>query len=160
MPVAIDPQQYRRILSSYPTGAIVVCAETPDGPAGMTCNSFTSVSIEPPLVAFCPAKTSITWPRIRACGRFCISVLASHHEETSRLFASRGANRFAPTPVLSRGSGPALADAVAWIDCVLETEHDAGDHFIVIAGVRGLEEGSSARPLVFWRGRYGSVASE
>jgi 3-hydroxy-9,10-secoandrosta-1,3,5(10)-triene-9,17-dione monooxygenase reductase component len=158
-PVTIDSDLFRQVLSVYPTGVVVVCSETERGPQGMACNSFTSVSLKPPLVAFCPAKSSTTWPRLRASGRFCISVLASHHEPISRLFARREIDRFAGTAVLARRYGPAIADAAAWVDCVLEAEHDAGDHSIVVALVHNLEARGTIEPLVFHRGGYGSFRS-
>lgn len=155
----IDSSLFRQVLSHYPTGVVVVCSDTEDGPHGMACNSFTSVSLDPPLVAFCPAKSSKTWPRLRASGRFCISVLASHHEPISRLFARREIDRFAETKVTARRYGPAIAEAAAWVDCVLEAEHDAGDHTIVVARVHDLETQGPIEPLVFYRGGYGAFRS-
>lgn len=154
-PTSIDPRLYRNVLSHYPTGVVVVCAQTPAGPEGMACNSFTSVSLDPPLVAICPAKTSTTWPKLRDAGRFCISVLAAHHEPLSRLFARREIDRFAGTAVIDRPSGPGISDAAAWLDCALEAEHDAGDHSIAVARVQSLEMRTGAPALIFFRGEYG-----
>ena len=156
----IDRAQFRRVLSSYPTGVVVVCAEVPEGPVGMAFNSFTSVSLDPPLVAFCPAKASRTWAAIRATSRFCISVLAAHHEQTSRRFGRVGADRFMGVPTHARAGGPAVDDAVAWIDCVLEAEHDAGDHVIAVGRVLALAASQDTPALIFWRGRYTGVEPE
>lgn len=155
----IDPLLFRRVLGEFPTGVVVVCADGPQGPSGMACNSFASVSIDPPLVSFCAARSSETWPVLREAGRFCINVLAAHHEDTCRTFARKGIDRFAGVPVLARRGGPALQDAVAWIDCELQDEHDAGDHTIVVARVLELEAREGSDALVFWRGAYGQFAA-
>jgi 3-hydroxy-9,10-secoandrosta-1,3,5(10)-triene-9,17-dione monooxygenase reductase component len=156
----IDPEQFRLVLGHLPTGVTVVTAQRPDGPVGMSANSVTSVSLEPPLVLFCPAKSSETWPKIRASGRFCVNVFAAHHGEISERFSRRGVDRFAGVAWHSRPSGPALDDAVAWIECTIYAEHEAGDHLIVVGAVEHLEvrEGE-ASPLVFFRGRYGSFSA-
>jgi len=152
----VDGETFRRVLGHLPTGVTVITAHGADGPVGMAANSVTSVSLEPPLILICPAKTSTTWPAIRASSRFCVNVMASHHEPVARLFALRGVNRFAGIDVVERFTGPALADAVAWIECAIRDEHDAGDHTIVVADVVGLDAAELAPPLVFFRGRYGT----
>lgn len=127
-------------------------------PVGMSANSLTSVSLDPPLLLVCPAKSSETWPTIREVGKFCVNVMASHHEPTVRRFAVRGIDRFEGSTYHDRGSGPALDDAIAWIDCELLHEHDAGDHTIAVCAVVGLEHTAEGEPLVFFRGRYGTFA--
>ncbi len=134
----------------------MIAVQTPDGPAGMAANSVASVSLDPPLILFCPAKTSSTWPVIRAEGRFCINVMAHHHEEITRRFARKGADRFSGIGYHQRRAGPALSDALAWIDCEIHAEHDAGDHTIVVARVLAVEASPAGEPLVFFRGQYGS----
>ena len=152
----ITGDEFRRVLGHLPTGVTVITAYTPDGPTGMAANSVTSVSLDPPLVLVCPAKSSETWPAIREQRRFCVNVMAGHHEEVSRQFARKDADRFAGVPWHERPSGPALDDAVAWIGCELRDEHDAGDHMIVVASVDEIEAASDTVPLVFFRGRYGT----
>jgi len=142
------------VLGHLPTGVVVVAARSRDGLVGMAANSITSVSLQPQLVSICPARSSTTWPRIRAAGRFCISILADHHEQTSRQFAA-GGDRFAGVPWHDRISGPALDDAVAWLDCEMHAEFAAGDHTIVVAHVLDLGAADDGRALVFFRGRYG-----
>jgi 3-hydroxy-9,10-secoandrosta-1,3,5(10)-triene-9,17-dione monooxygenase reductase component len=88
-------RRFRRVLGQVPTGVALITATTPTGPAGMAVNSFTSVSLDPPLVSFCAALTSSTWPRIQAAGAFSVNVLGEHHAEVSRRFAQKGADRFA-----------------------------------------------------------------
>jgi len=146
---------FREVLGCLPTGVTVVAAEGGRGPVGMAANSFTSVSLEPPMVLLCPARSSSTWPQIRAAGRFCVNVMHERHSEMTRRFAQRGVDRFAGLGWHPRPGGPAIEDAVAWIDCVLLDEHDAGDHTIVVAEVVAIEASEDTSPLVFHRGRYG-----
>lgn len=155
----IDPHDYRRVLSHLPTGVTVITAQGRNGPIGMTANSVTSVSLDPPLILFCPAKSSTTWPGIRAAGNWCVNILAGHHEELTRRFALKGADRFVAVPHSPRSGGPGLDEAVAWIDCGLQDEHDAGDHTIVVAEVLGLEAISNLDPLIFFRGTYGTFSA-
>jgi 3-hydroxy-9,10-secoandrosta-1,3,5(10)-triene-9,17-dione monooxygenase reductase component len=152
-------RRFRDVLGHLPTGVAVIAAEDADGPVGMACNSLASVSLDPPLVSLCPAKSSATWPRIAATGRFCASVLASDHEDACRGFARRGHDRFAAVETVRRAGGPAIADAIAWIDCEIEASHDAGDHLVVLGRVLALDAHDDGRgPLVFYRGAFGSFA--
>ena len=154
-----DAARYREVLGHLPTGVTVVTANGADAPVAMSANSVTSVSLEPPLILFCPAKSSTTWPAIRDSGRFCVNIFAAHHEEASRRFSARGVDRFAGVAWHARPAGPALDDAVAWIECTIDAVHQAGDHLIVVGAVDelGTRAGAGA-PLVFFRGRYGSFA--
>jgi 3-hydroxy-9,10-secoandrosta-1,3,5(10)-triene-9,17-dione monooxygenase reductase component len=154
----IEPGRFRQVLGHLPTGVTVVTAFSPAGAIGMAANSVTSVSLEPPLVLFCPAKISTTWPDIRAAGEFCVNVMAGHHEEISRRFAIVGADRFDGVGWTPGLCGPALDDAAAWIECRIRDEHDAGDHTIVVADVLALEAAEDPTPLVFFRGQYGTFS--
>jgi 3-hydroxy-9,10-secoandrosta-1,3,5(10)-triene-9,17-dione monooxygenase reductase component len=154
----IEPDLFRRVLGHLPTGVAVITAHHRSGRVGMAANSLTSVSLEPPLILVCPAKCSETWPLIRETGRFCVNVMARHHEESVRRFARRGVDRFDSSPCHDRPAGPALDDAVAWIDCHIHDEHDAGDHTIVLCAVSALEAAKDVMPLVFFRGGYGTFA--
>jgi 3-hydroxy-9,10-secoandrosta-1,3,5(10)-triene-9,17-dione monooxygenase reductase component len=153
----IEPVRFRDVLGHLPTGVTIVAAHGREGPVGMAVNSVTSVSLDPPMILVCPARTSTTWPAIREAGRFCVNVLSCHHEDLTRRFAVK-ADRFAGVAYESRPAGPALSDAVAWIECEHEAEHPAGDHFVVIARVTGLDVAPAGplEPLVFFRGHYGS----
>jgi 3-hydroxy-9,10-secoandrosta-1,3,5(10)-triene-9,17-dione monooxygenase reductase component len=154
-----DATLMRRLLGHLPTGVTVLTARTEDEPVGMVANSVTSVSLDPPLMLVCPAKSSTTWPSIRAARGFCINVMAGHHEDVCRRFAVKGArDRFDDVSWHVRRGAPALDDAVAWIDCAIRDEHDAGDHTIVVADVMGIEAAEEVEPLVFFRGRYGTFA--
>ena len=154
----LEPAYFRQVLACLPTGVTVIAAHGPDAPVGMAANSVTSVSLDPPLILFCPAKSSTTWPHIRAAASFCVNVMAGHHEEMTRRFSAKGADRFAGVEYVNRPTGPALVDAVAWIECRVQDEHDAGDHTVVIARVVAIEATARAEvePLVFFRGQYGS----
>jgi 3-hydroxy-9,10-secoandrosta-1,3,5(10)-triene-9,17-dione monooxygenase reductase component len=154
----IEPAAFRKVLSHLPTGVTVVTADAVHGPVGMACNSFSSVSLDPPLISLCPARTSETWPALRESGRFCVNVMANHHEETTRAFARKGVDRFAGIAHHPRVGGPALDDAVAWLDCEIRAEHEAGDHFIVVAEVVAFDAQRDVPPLVFFRGGYGTFA--
>jgi 3-hydroxy-9,10-secoandrosta-1,3,5(10)-triene-9,17-dione monooxygenase reductase component len=154
---ALDPNHFRRVLAHLPTGVAVITAHAATGPTGMAANSVISVSLDPPLVLFCPARASTTWPDIRDAGRFCINIMAGHHEQVTRRFAAKGVDRFAGVACEDLPAGPALCDALAWIECRLEQEHQAGDHTIAVARVDKLEAAPAlADPLVFFRGSYGS----
>ncbi|MBS1678889.1 MAG: flavin reductase family protein [Actinobacteria bacterium] len=156
----LDARAYREVFGHLPTGVVAVTAFDPTGePLGMACNSVSSVSIEPPLVLFCPARTSTTWPGLRDAGRLCLNVLAEDHADVSRQFARRGADRFADLSWHPRPAGPAIDDAVAWIECEIEDEHPAGDHTIVVARVASLEANEGRSPIVFFRGDYGKIAT-
>lgn len=152
----IDAARYRQVLGHFATGVTVITAMDGDEPVGMAANSFTSVSLEPPLVAFCAAKTSSTWPRIQAARHYCVNILAEDQEEICRLFATKDAERFRGIGWRTGESGaPILDDALAWIDCRIEAEHDAGDHLIVVGRVCGLGAAEGGKPLLFYRGGYG-----
>ena len=157
---AIDRETFRRVLGHYPTGVCVVTAIEPDGaPAGMVVGSFTSVSLDPPLVAFFPDKSSFSWPRIERAGCFCVNVLASDQQDLCRRFAAKGDDKFADISFgLSSNGSPVLENVVAWIDCVLDAVHEAGDHFIVLGQVRELDIARAEEPLLFFRGKYGNFA--
>ncbi|MQA33506.1 flavin reductase (DIM6/NTAB) family NADH-FMN oxidoreductase RutF [Modestobacter roseus] len=152
----VDPQLMRDVLGHFVSGVTVVTAAGPDGPVGFTCQSFSSLSLDPPLVAFAPARTSRTWPQLRDAGRFCVNVLGEQQSDLSRQFARSGTDKFAgvrwaPSP---HGS-PMLEGVVAWIDSELWAEYDGGDHTIVVARVLDLGADASRTPLLFHRGAYG-----
>ena len=155
----VEARHFREVLGQYPTGVVVVTASGTDGePVGMTVGSFTSVSLDPPLVAFLPSKTSSSWAALRATGdRFCINVLRADQEDLCRAVAMRKSDKFAGFDWRhSPGGNPVLDDAVVWIDCVTDQIHDGGDHDIVVGRVVDLDFGSSGQPLLFFRGGYGS----
>lgn len=155
-PTPIDSTHLRHVLGHFASGIVVITAMTPDGPAGFTCQSFSSLSLDPPLVSFSPARTSSTWPRIRRIGRFCVNVLADDHRDVSTAFARSGADKYLGVAWSPAPSGaPRLDGVVAWIDCALHDEFPGGDHTIVVGRVRSLEAEPDLAPLLFHRGAYG-----
>jgi 3-hydroxy-9,10-secoandrosta-1,3,5(10)-triene-9,17-dione monooxygenase reductase component len=159
-PLAPDAATYRTVLGHFATGIVVVTALDGDEPVGMACNSFTSVSLEPPIVLFCAAKSSSTWPRIQAAGKWAANFLDEDGEEICRLFAQKGADRFAHIGITpGRTGSPIVDDALAFVDCETIAEHDAGDHLIVVGKVIELGYRHEGKPLVFYRGGYGRFES-
>ena len=146
----------REVLGHFASGVTVVTALTEEGPLGFTCQSFSSLSLDPPLVVFAPGRTSQTWPRLRAIGRFCVNVLAEGQHDVSRAFARSGVGKFAGVHWMpSRLGNPVLDDVVAWIEAELWAEYDGGDHTIVAARVLDLDALPDRRPLLYHRGSYG-----
>ncbi|WP_338785393.1 flavin reductase family protein [Streptomyces sp. DG1A-41] len=162
----LDPAEFRRVLGNFATGVAVITAPPPaatDGsPAGFACQSFTSLSLDPPLVAFMVGRTSTTWPRIARAGVFCVNVLAAHQAELCRAFAVSGADKFAGVAydAAPASGAPRLPGAVAWIDCAIHAVHTGGDHLIVVGRVDAL--GTAADdpdgPLLFHRGRFARLS--
>jgi 3-hydroxy-9,10-secoandrosta-1,3,5(10)-triene-9,17-dione monooxygenase reductase component len=152
-----DAASFRSVLGHFATGITVITAMDGGEPVGIAANSFTSVSLEPPLVLFCAAKTSSTWPRIRNAGHFMVNVLDEHQEHISRLFAEKGADRFSQIGWRADERGPILDDVHAYLDCTIEAIHEAGDHEIVVGRVHRLGLTADAGPLLFYQGRYGRL---
>lgn len=155
----IDSAHFRQVLGQFPTGVVVITAMSPAGEAiGMTVGSFTSVSLDPPLVAFLPSKSSRSWQALQAAGgSFCVNVLAADQEGLCRAVATRPENKFEGFGWRPSASGnPILDDAVAYIDCATEAVHEGGDHDIVVGRVRDLDVVRPGEPLLFFRGGYGS----
>lgn len=158
-PGPVQPAVMRDVLGHFVSGIVVVTAGSPAGPLGFTCQSFASLSLDPPLVSLSPARSSTTWPRIRAVGAFCVNVLAAGQEAVSGGFARSGAgpvDKFDGVPWTAGPSGAPVLDGVsAWIDCELWAEYDGGDHTIAVGRVLDLGADPSRPALLFYRGRYG-----
>jgi flavin reductase (DIM6/NTAB) family NADH-FMN oxidoreductase RutF len=156
---SFDSARYRQVLGHYPTGVTVITAALDGEAAGMAIGSFSSLSLDPPLVLFCPDRASSSWPRIQAAGAFCVNILAEDQEEICRVFASRGGDKFASIGWRPAPSGAPILDGVlAWVDCTIERVDEAGDHFVVIGRVRDLKVEHEGGPLLFFRGGYGRYA--
>jgi flavin reductase (DIM6/NTAB) family NADH-FMN oxidoreductase RutF len=156
----IDSATFRRVLGHYPTGVCVITATESSGrPIGMSIGSFTSVSLDPPLVAFFPDRRSTTWQRIRDQGHYCVNVLGDHQEAISRRFATPAADKFIGVSHRASDLGlPILDGVLAWIDCRLHAVHEAGDHYIAVGEVVSLAAEHSAQPLLFHKGGYGQLS--
>ncbi|WP_405671729.1 flavin reductase family protein [Streptomyces sp. NBC_01530] len=162
----VDQTEFRRVLGTFATGVTVITAPAPAptaatadeaGPAGFACQSFSSLSLDPPLIAFMVGRTSTTWPRIARAGAFCVNILGAHQGDLCRAFAVRGADKF--TGVAYDGApvsgSPRLTGAVAWIDCTIHAVHTGGDHLIVVGRVDALGTGDSPDgSLLFHQGRF------
>jgi 3-hydroxy-9,10-secoandrosta-1,3,5(10)-triene-9,17-dione monooxygenase reductase component len=151
-----DADSFRHVLGHYPTGVAVITARPSAEPIGMAMNSFTSLSLQPPLVLFCPASASTTWPQLRDAGLIAINVLSARQEPVSRAFAARGADRFAGLDWSPGQNGaPLLHDALGWMECHVQAEYPAGDHSVVIAQIDRMGVHDAIEdPLVFFRGAY------
>jgi flavin reductase (DIM6/NTAB) family NADH-FMN oxidoreductase RutF len=158
---AIDSARFRQVLGHFPTGVTVITAATPDGPAGLAVGSFFSVSLDPPLVAFCAAKSSTSYPKIAEAGHFVVNVLSEDQEDVSRVFASKGTDKFAGIGYRqARDTGaPVLDGVLAWIGCDIDAVHEAGDHYIVVGLVHEMEIGHEGGPLLFFRGGYSRLGA-
>ncbi len=161
-PRPVPADQMRQVLGQFASGVVVVTAVGPDGPVGFTCQSFSSLSLDPPLVSFSPARTSSTWPRLRDIGTFCVNVLAEDHEHHSNGFARSGVDKFAGVDwdPSRTGKHPVLPGVPAWIDCELWAEYDGGDHTIVAGRVLDLGADAARVPLLFHQGSYGLTRPE
>jgi len=154
-----DRNAFRRTLGHFCTGVVVVTALDDGMPVGMTCQSFSSLSLDPPLVMFSPAHTSTTWPRIRRAGQFAVNILAASQEALCRTFAVSGADKFSAVTWRPGLTGAPLLDgSVAHIECRLESVTSGGDHDIVIGAPVAMAELGNLDPLLFFRGAYGRFA--
>ena len=150
-----DSRAYRDTMGQYCTGVVIVTGNEGGALVGFAAQSFVSLSLEPPLIAICPAKTSTSWPRIRATGHFCINVLAHDQEAVSEDFAQSG--RAADISWTTNATvSPILDGVIAFVECALDAEHDAGDHTVAVGRVLEFETlRPDARPLIYFRGEYG-----
>lgn len=153
-------RRFRDVLGSFASGITVVTTMSGEDPVGMTCQSFSSVSLDPPLITFIPARTSRAWPLIQRAGRFCVNVLAADQEHVSAQMATKGADKFAGIewmPAAATGS-PVIAGTLAHLDCTIHAVYEGGDHYIVVGKVEHLEtrgpETGTTEPLLFFKGRY------
>ncbi|MPZ84752.1 MAG: monooxygenase [Actinophytocola sp.] len=152
---AIEPARFRQALGHFCTGVTVVTALRDAEPVGFACQSFAALSLDPPLVLFCPGRVSRTWPLIERHGHFCVNVLSHAQRAVSTVFGTAGADKFATVAWSPAPSGaPVLDGVVTWLDCAIETVHDGGDHHVVLGRVTTLGPHRADRPLLFYRGAY------
>jgi len=147
----------RGALGCYATGVTVVTTMTPDGPLGMTANSFASVSLDPPLVLWSPARKSARFPAFEAASHFAVHVLGEHQKNLSAAFAKTG---FEPFDDLTFETGvgdvPLLEGCAARFECIQSAGHDGGDHLIVVGEVLRFQS-SDRSPLLYHRGDYAAI---
>ena len=125
-------RQFRTAMGQFCTGVTVISTINGDGaPVGFACQSFAALSLDPPLVLFCPTKASRSWAAIEASGRFCVNILHENQREVSARFGSREPDKFGGidwTP--SELGSPVITGSLAHIDCAVHSVHDGGDHFV------------------------------
>jgi 3-hydroxy-9,10-secoandrosta-1,3,5(10)-triene-9,17-dione monooxygenase reductase component len=152
----IEAATFRAVLGHFASGVCIVTGMEDGSPVGLTCQSFFSLSIDPPLIAIAPAIGSTSWPRVAASGAFCVNILSVDQEAVCRNFAVSGGDKFAGVGWSPTQTGsPRLHDVLAWIDCSIERVHTEGDHLLVIGRVHDLDHGSG-EPLLFYRAGFGS----
>jgi flavin reductase (DIM6/NTAB) family NADH-FMN oxidoreductase RutF len=156
-----DLLEFRRVLSSFCSGVVVVTAMHDATPVGLTCQSFSSLSLRPPLVMFAAGSASRSWQRVRAAQGFAVNILGAHQQDVSEAFAVSGADKFASTRWRPGEHGaPLIADALASLECRLDAVYDGGDHDIVTGLVLRLHEPDRRwSPLLFYRSQYRRLAS-
>ncbi|GJF30563.1 monooxygenase [Kitasatospora sp. NE20-6] len=155
---SFDSARFRHALGHFATGLTIVTALSGDGPVGFTCQSFTSLSLDPPMIALAPGKASRSWPRIREAGAFCVNVLDAGQQDLCTAFATSGGDKFAAAPWSpGRNGAPRLAGSLAHVECRLVTAHDAGDHELVIGAVEDIEV-HDGEPLLFYRGAFAGLS--
>ncbi|WP_214409427.1 flavin reductase family protein [Sphaerisporangium fuscum] len=154
---SVDNDGFRRALAVHAAGVVVVTAQTEGVPVGLTATSFSSVSLNPPLVSFYVDQSSTTWPWLRQAGSFAVNVLASDQADLAARFARKGIDRFAaPTRWTAGPDGvPLLSDVSAHLVCTPHTTVEIGDHILVVGMVRKTGIGSAGRPLLYHQGRFG-----
>jgi 3-hydroxy-9,10-secoandrosta-1,3,5(10)-triene-9,17-dione monooxygenase reductase component len=156
---APDARAFRDALGRFATGVAFVTAAPDDGPAGLIVNSLASVSLEPPLVSFCPSRSSLTWSRMRRARHFGVNVPAHEHERFARRASLAGADRFAGRDWAPGHRGvPLLTGALATLECEIVAEHPAGDHWIVVGRMDDACVSPVDEPLVFFAGAFRTVA--
>ena len=158
-----DPRSFRSVMASFATGVTVATAALPDGTrAGITVNSFTSVSLEPPLVLFCIGKHALAWPVFHRAPGFSINVLSAQQEHVARAFAvpGQGPERWehGSFTTATGGQAPVLEGALAHIECVQHGHHEAGDHMILIGRVVAMNR-QEGEPLLYWHSGYRHLTS-
>jgi 3-hydroxy-9,10-secoandrosta-1,3,5(10)-triene-9,17-dione monooxygenase reductase component len=151
---------FRATLGHFASGVVIVTGMASAAvPAGLTCQSFFSLSLDPPLIAIAVGKASASWAAIAASGAFCANVVSAGQEGVCRAFARSGHDKFAGAGWTTALTGsPRLEGALAWIDCRIAAIHEAGDHYLVIGSVADLGTGSGD-PLLYFRGQFNSLGA-
>ncbi|MFJ4346564.1 flavin reductase family protein [Pseudomonas sp. NPDC089401] len=160
---AIEPLRFREALGHYASGITVITSQLDEEPLGFTCQSFYSVSVNPPLVSFSVMANSASYPRIRQAGRFAVNILSGTQVAISNQFARRGSDKWQGVDRLDSPLGnPIIAGCLHWLDCEIHAEHVAGDHLIVIGEVKALDRqhAAAAQPLLYFKGQYCNLAAQ
>ena len=159
---AIEPLSFREALGHYASGITVITSHLDDEPIGFTCQSFYSVSMNPPLVSFSVMSSSASYPKIRQAGRFAVNILSGEQVRISNQFARRGADKWHGVQWQQSPLGnPVIAGSLHWLDCEIHAEYPAGDHLIVIGEVKALnlQDAAATQPLLYFKGQYCNLAA-
>jgi flavin reductase (DIM6/NTAB) family NADH-FMN oxidoreductase RutF len=156
----IDPSQFRDALGRFATGITVITGLAPDGkPVGATANAFTSLSLDPPLILICLAKSMNSLSAFVEGEHFAINILKENQRQISVNFATQSADKFSNVVYDTWPSGvPILGDCLVNLECAREAVHDGGDHKIIVGRILRLEITDSGEPLLFYRGAYNRIA--
>ena len=160
--MAIDPLSFREALGHYASGITVITSCIEGEPIGFTCQSFYSVSMNPPLVSFSVMARSASYPRIRQAGRFAVNILSAEQVSISNQFAVRGTDKWHGVEWQASPLGnPLIAGSLHWLDCEIHAEYVAGDHLIVMGEVKALnlQVAASTQPLLYFKGQYCNLAA-
>jgi 3-hydroxy-9,10-secoandrosta-1,3,5(10)-triene-9,17-dione monooxygenase reductase component len=157
-PSQISSSDFREVLGRFASGLVVVAAESDKGPVGFTCQSFFSVSLDPPLIAISVRRGSATWELMKAGGRLSVNILSAGQHDLARRFGHAAADKFAGVAWTSGPGGPRLDGALAYLSCTIDHVTDAGDHHLVTAQVIELDS-RQGEPLLFYRGKFGCISS-
>jgi 3-hydroxy-9,10-secoandrosta-1,3,5(10)-triene-9,17-dione monooxygenase reductase component len=150
-----DPQRFRQVLGHFATGVTIITGIDGHEPVGFACQAFAALSLEPPLVLFCPAKSSVTWPRIASTGQLSANILPAGQRDLARRFGVSAADKFADLDWTPAPNGtPLLPGTLTWAACSVDAVHEAGDHYVVVARVTHLGDSIAGDPLLFYRGRF------
>ena len=159
MSSGLDQARFREVLGHFATGVTIVTALEEGLPVGFSCQSFAALSLDPPMVVLAPARSSTSWPRIRAAGAFCVNILGEHQEAVCRAFAISGGDKFSGVGWRPGITGaPVIDGSLAVVECELGEIFEGGDHEIVTGLVVSLEVGEGG-PLLFYRGGFGRFVS-
>ena len=158
----LDPVRLRQAFGVFPSGVVAVAAEVDGRAVGLAASSFTSVSLDPPLVSFSIARKSLTWPDLRRADHLGVTVLADHHGEVCRQLAGPPERRFDEARISITGNGAiTLDDGLARFDCTVYSEVEAGDHTIVLLRLHAFDHAgdqiAGSSPLVFHRSAFGRL---
>lgn len=156
---AIDGDDLRKVFGCFPSGVTAVCAQIDGEPVGMAASSFTSVSLDPPLILVCADNNSATWAKLREASRLGVSILSADQDIACRQLAARDGDRFAECTWTATDDGAVFIErASAWLDCSIDQEVPAGDHVIAVLRIVALEADPSIEPLVFHGSRFARLA--
>jgi flavin reductase (DIM6/NTAB) family NADH-FMN oxidoreductase RutF len=155
----LDPAELRRAFGIFPTGVVAVAAQVDGALVGLAASSFTSVSLDPPLVSFSIARTSKTWPDLRRSSHVGVTVLAATQTADCRQLAGEPEHRFDGVPIrVSDDGAVTLDDGLARFDCTIHSEVEAGDHVVVFLELHAVDQSDTSSPLVFHRSLFSQLA--